>query len=189
MKKEKEQDSDDSENIEKKRGPKSLPTYDCGGALHIKFSIKREAINVVYKHNPVHSSPTVEERYVAQTETQEMFFEYLTQSVVCLHLQLSPIPVLYRPNLQQPTPPKDARGNAPRRTRLTSKATTMTLTSIHLLRPKALNLPRRKRRKRLHQNLRAPRRQQLRRRRRKERRSLHHQPSGRHQRQYLHPNL
>ncbi|KAF1357673.1 hypothetical protein EJ07DRAFT_127733 [Lizonia empirigonia] len=31
-----------------------IPTYDCGGAIHIKFSIKREAINVVYKHNPIH---------------------------------------------------------------------------------------------------------------------------------------
>ncbi|KAF3033994.1 hypothetical protein E8E12_005744 [Didymella heteroderae] len=30
------------------------PTYDCGGAIHVKFSIRREAINVVYKHNPVH---------------------------------------------------------------------------------------------------------------------------------------
>ncbi|KAH9866711.1 hypothetical protein J1614_008404, partial [Plenodomus biglobosus] len=29
------------------------PTYDCGGVIHIKFSIKREAINVVYKHNPI----------------------------------------------------------------------------------------------------------------------------------------
>lgn len=31
-----------------------LPTYDCGGAVNIKFSIKREAINVVYKHTPIH---------------------------------------------------------------------------------------------------------------------------------------
>ncbi|CBX97436.1 hypothetical protein LEMA_P105670.1 [Plenodomus lingam JN3] len=31
------------------------PTYDCGGAIHIKFSIKRQAINVVYKHNPIHT--------------------------------------------------------------------------------------------------------------------------------------
>ncbi|KAJ4369403.1 hypothetical protein N0V86_009235 [Didymella sp. IMI 355093] len=30
------------------------PTYDCGGAIHVKFSIKREAVNVVYKHNPIH---------------------------------------------------------------------------------------------------------------------------------------
>lgn len=30
------------------------PTYDCGGAIHIKFSVKRDAINVVYKHNPIH---------------------------------------------------------------------------------------------------------------------------------------
>ncbi|KAL1603193.1 hypothetical protein SLS59_004288 [Nothophoma quercina] len=34
--------------------PDLIPRYDCGGAIHIKFSIKREAINVVYKHNPIH---------------------------------------------------------------------------------------------------------------------------------------
>ncbi|KAJ4310657.1 hypothetical protein N0V94_008330 [Neodidymelliopsis sp. IMI 364377] len=34
--------------------PDLTPTYDCCGAVHIKFSIKREAINVVYKHNPIH---------------------------------------------------------------------------------------------------------------------------------------
>ncbi|KAH7408489.1 hypothetical protein DE146DRAFT_376046 [Phaeosphaeria sp. MPI-PUGE-AT-0046c] len=60
-KKDKEQDSDDGENVEKKRRRRSLPTYDCGGALHIKFSIKREAINVVYKHNPIHGSPAADE--------------------------------------------------------------------------------------------------------------------------------
>ncbi|KAF2751275.1 hypothetical protein M011DRAFT_491810 [Sporormia fimetaria CBS 119925] len=32
----------------------TLPTYDCGGAVFIKFSTKRDAINVVYKHNPIH---------------------------------------------------------------------------------------------------------------------------------------
>ncbi|KAF2648024.1 hypothetical protein K491DRAFT_699236 [Lophiostoma macrostomum CBS 122681] len=32
----------------------SLPTFDCGGAIHIKFSTKRDAVNVVYKHNPIH---------------------------------------------------------------------------------------------------------------------------------------
>lgn len=34
-----------------------LTGYECGGAIHIKFSIKREAIHVVYKHNPIHSQP------------------------------------------------------------------------------------------------------------------------------------
>jgi hypothetical protein len=45
--------------------------YDCGGAIHIKFSTKRDAINVVYKHNPIHrdveSRPTTDQisnRYV-----------------------------------------------------------------------------------------------------------------------------
>ncbi|KAF2735981.1 hypothetical protein EJ04DRAFT_562931 [Polyplosphaeria fusca] len=32
---------------------RELPTYDCGGAVHIKFSTKRDAINIVYKHNPI----------------------------------------------------------------------------------------------------------------------------------------
>lgn len=31
-----------------------IPTYDCGGAINIKFSIKRDAVHVVYKHNPIH---------------------------------------------------------------------------------------------------------------------------------------
>lgn len=64
MKKEKTQDSEDGENQASRRGNPLLPTYDCGGALFIKFSIKREAINVVYKHNPIHSSPVNNERYV-----------------------------------------------------------------------------------------------------------------------------
>jgi hypothetical protein len=57
--------SDDCEAQPKKEGDPQLQGYGCGGAIHIKFSIKREAINVVYKHNPIHSSPPAEERYVA----------------------------------------------------------------------------------------------------------------------------
>ncbi|KAH7374389.1 hypothetical protein BKA66DRAFT_174193 [Pyrenochaeta sp. MPI-SDFR-AT-0127] len=49
--------SEDDQNKEKKRGHGSRPTYDCGGAIHVKFSLKRDAINVVYKHNPIHSRP------------------------------------------------------------------------------------------------------------------------------------
>jgi hypothetical protein len=157
--KEKEQDRDDSGNTEKKRASKSLPTYDCGGALHIKFSIKREAINVVYKHNPIHGSPTVNERYVAQTEPREMFFKCLTMSAVCFHWQLSPIPVLCHPDLQQPMPPMYARGSPPKRTRLISKMSTTTQNTTYLLRPRVLNLPRRKGRTRLHQHLRTQRKQ------------------------------
>lgn len=48
----------ESEDEGKKEGQRSLPTYACGGAIHIKFSIKREAINIVYKHNPIHSKPS-----------------------------------------------------------------------------------------------------------------------------------
>jgi hypothetical protein len=61
LKKEKEPDIEDQP---KKAGRPPLPTYDCGGAIHIKFSIKREAINVVYTHNPVHSSPIIDESCV-----------------------------------------------------------------------------------------------------------------------------
>ncbi|KAB2107381.1 hypothetical protein AG0111_0g4203 [Alternaria gaisen] len=49
-------DSDDGEPEVKKQGPVVLPTYDCGGAIHIKFSLKRDAVNVVYKHNPIHTT-------------------------------------------------------------------------------------------------------------------------------------
>ncbi|KAI8942181.1 hypothetical protein NX059_000268 [Plenodomus lindquistii] len=49
----KSHESEDSDvDAASNRGP---PTYDCGGAVHVKFSIKREAINVVYKHNPIHT--------------------------------------------------------------------------------------------------------------------------------------
>jgi len=61
----------DEEQKGKNKGKDCLPTYDCGGAIHIKFSTKRDAINVVYKHNPIHrdveSRPTTEQigdRYV-----------------------------------------------------------------------------------------------------------------------------
>ncbi|EUC48153.1 hypothetical protein COCMIDRAFT_88243 [Bipolaris oryzae ATCC 44560] len=49
-------DSDGSDVEAEKNGNGALPTYDCGGAVHIKFSLKREAINVVYKHNPIHTA-------------------------------------------------------------------------------------------------------------------------------------
>lgn len=49
----KEKDAENDESIAK-ASRDLLPTYDCGGAIYIKFSLKREAINVVYKHNPIH---------------------------------------------------------------------------------------------------------------------------------------
>ncbi|KAF2791240.1 hypothetical protein K505DRAFT_351438 [Melanomma pulvis-pyrius CBS 109.77] len=48
------QENQNEETEGKKRRKEVLPTYDCGGAIHIKSSIKREAVNVVYKHNPIH---------------------------------------------------------------------------------------------------------------------------------------
>ncbi|KAJ8105991.1 hypothetical protein OPT61_g9836 [Boeremia exigua] len=52
-KKKKEVDAEDSgeATVTKKE---LVPTYDCGGAVHVRFSIKRDAIHVVYKHNPIH---------------------------------------------------------------------------------------------------------------------------------------
>jgi hypothetical protein len=47
-----------------RQGPAILPTYDCGGAIHIKLSLKRDAINVVYKHNPIHTTRENHVRYV-----------------------------------------------------------------------------------------------------------------------------
>jgi hypothetical protein len=64
MKKDSQPDNGDSEGVAKKKGNGRLPTYDCRGAVHIKFSLKREAINVVYKHNPIHGSRVNEQRYV-----------------------------------------------------------------------------------------------------------------------------
>lgn len=64
---------DNSEDVEsgskrKRKSGVELPTYDCGGAIHIRFSTKREAINVMYVHNPIHrdieSRPGNDERYV-----------------------------------------------------------------------------------------------------------------------------
>ena len=55
-KKKKPSDESDEGNEKGTRGRQALPSYDCGGALYIKFSEKRDAINVVYKHNPIHSA-------------------------------------------------------------------------------------------------------------------------------------
>jgi hypothetical protein len=61
----------------------SLQTYDCGGAIHIKFSIKREAINVVYKHNPIHGSSTTDQRYVAYTNLYPRQLRHQQLHVLC----------------------------------------------------------------------------------------------------------
>lgn len=41
--------------------PNAPPRYDCNGAVHIKFSKKRDAINVVYRHNPVHGPSVMQD--------------------------------------------------------------------------------------------------------------------------------
>lgn len=52
-KKKKETDVENEDENNEHRHDRN-PTYNCGGAIHVKFSIKREAINVVYKHNLIH---------------------------------------------------------------------------------------------------------------------------------------
>jgi hypothetical protein len=64
-------DSDDGKPEVKKQGPVALPTYDCGGAIHIKFSLKRNAVNVVYKHNPIHTTREADNGYVLPFATTE----------------------------------------------------------------------------------------------------------------------
>lgn len=54
VKKEKEGEKVEGESRRKRKVKPDLPTYDCGGAVHIKFSTKRDAMNVIYKHNPIH---------------------------------------------------------------------------------------------------------------------------------------
>ncbi|KAF2448675.1 hypothetical protein P171DRAFT_217712 [Karstenula rhodostoma CBS 690.94] len=44
----------DSGNNQKKTNGSQLPTYDCGGAINVRFSTKREAVNVMYVHNLIH---------------------------------------------------------------------------------------------------------------------------------------
>jgi hypothetical protein len=39
-------------------GRSRLPTYDCGGAVHVKFSLERDQINVIYRHNSIHRDIT-----------------------------------------------------------------------------------------------------------------------------------
>ena len=71
----KNQDAENGGDEEKQRpGRNALPTYDCGGAIHIKFSIKREAVNVIYVHNPIHrdveSRPVNGDRSVVRIASQ-----------------------------------------------------------------------------------------------------------------------
>ena len=35
-----------------------FPSHDCGGAIHIKFSTKKNAINLVYRHTSIHRDKT-----------------------------------------------------------------------------------------------------------------------------------
>ena len=68
-KKEKEPNTEDSDEHPKDLDHAQPTRHDCGGAIHIKFSLKREAINVVYKHIPIHSTATAGERYVVPSRS------------------------------------------------------------------------------------------------------------------------
>jgi hypothetical protein len=49
------EDDHGSENSDDFRNKKqTLATYDCGGTIIISFSTKRDGVNVVYTHNPIH---------------------------------------------------------------------------------------------------------------------------------------
>lgn len=67
-KREKEAEDMDSTSRRKSDQATDLAMHDCGGAIHIKFSTKREAVNVVYVHNPIHrdieSRPVNSKKYV-----------------------------------------------------------------------------------------------------------------------------
>jgi hypothetical protein len=57
--------------------------YDCGGAVHIKFSIKHEAIHVVNMHNLIHGSLVDDEWYVtSKTIHGASMRRYVTEAVV-----------------------------------------------------------------------------------------------------------
>ena len=75
-KKEKSQDNDACE-VETRKRPILLPTYDCEGAIHVKFSLKRQAINVVYKHNPIHTTRHDGDRYVDCNSNTRLYLHYL----------------------------------------------------------------------------------------------------------------
>ncbi|KAJ4395762.1 hypothetical protein N0V91_010613 [Didymella pomorum] len=62
----KKKKEDDAENGDDS-GKDLSRTYDCEGAIHVRFSIKREAINVVYKHNPIHRN--VESRRIGDDDS------------------------------------------------------------------------------------------------------------------------
>ncbi|KAL5383963.1 hypothetical protein PMIN06_011524 [Paraphaeosphaeria minitans] len=60
----------DSGNAQNISNGFELSTYDCGGAIHVRFSTKRDAVNVMYIHNLIHrdveSRPANQESQFAQ---------------------------------------------------------------------------------------------------------------------------
>ncbi|KAF2806171.1 uncharacterized protein BDZ99DRAFT_479448 [Mytilinidion resinicola] len=52
--------------VEKKPN-KHKPTFDCGGSIFITFSLKKECINVVYRHNPIHGAYVSQEQGIQRT--------------------------------------------------------------------------------------------------------------------------
>jgi hypothetical protein len=84
--KEKRQDSEEREVHPNNGGDPAIIGYACGGAVHVKFSTKREAIHVVYKHNSIHGRPVDDDRYVISKKYSVCRRRLATQVVAKLHM-------------------------------------------------------------------------------------------------------
>jgi hypothetical protein len=58
------------ENDHSTNNKQTLATYDCGGTITVNFSTKKDGVNVIYTHNPIHrdveSRTANAPRYVVQ---------------------------------------------------------------------------------------------------------------------------
>jgi hypothetical protein len=75
--KENDQGSEDNDHSTNKKQP--LATYDCGGSISVGFSTKKDGVNVIYTHNPIHrdveSRTANASRYVVQFLSWLLFTE------------------------------------------------------------------------------------------------------------------
>ncbi|KAF2497706.1 hypothetical protein BU16DRAFT_322903 [Lophium mytilinum] len=53
---------------------KHKATFDCGGSICITFSLKKDCINVVYRHNPIHGAYATQEQSI-QRPTSVVSFD------------------------------------------------------------------------------------------------------------------
>ncbi|KAF2852686.1 hypothetical protein T440DRAFT_497687 [Plenodomus tracheiphilus IPT5] len=118
----------------------TVPTFECGGAIHVKFSIKREAINVVYKHNSIHthsedpeSMPTVATTNVVGIDSQAPTADATngTKKRKRKSKQIKPVRVLddYRdPDMAMPTFPEAPRSLTKKSRKKNSASTSVAIT-------------------------------------------------------------